>query len=215
MSEIIIKDNEKYLEKQANVFKNGRSNNDTNTVEKGNYSSKDGILYTSDFTTLMQYPAGKQEETYAVLDTVTTLSSGCFDGCQFLLKVAVPDKVENIASNIFTSESKKCEIYCHRKAVIKEYADKNMLSVVIVDDEKEVEKEMQEAWEKEQIKVGDVDNNGKIDVNDALIVLKISASLITPTEEQNKAADASGDGKVDSGDALLILKYAAGLITEL
>ena len=183
-------------------------------LEKSKYLSEDGILYTSDFLTLVQYPAGKKKEIYAVPDTVTTLSSGCFDGCQFLLKVAVPDKVENIASNIFTSESKKCEIYCHRKAVIKEYADKNMLSVVIVDDEKEVEKEMQEAWEKEQIKVGDVDNNGKIDVNDALIVLKISASLITPTEEQNKAADVNGDGKINSGDALLVLKYAAGLITE-
>ena len=214
MSEIIIINNEKYLEKEANIFKNDRSNNDTNTVEKGNYSSKDGILYTSDFTTLMQYPAGKQEETYAILDTVTTLSSGCFDGCQFLLKIAVLDTVENIASNIFTPESKKCEIYCHRKTAIKEYADKNMLSVVIVDDEKEVEKEMQEDWEKEQIIIGDVDNSGKVDVNDALIVLKIAANLITPTEEQRKAADVSGDGKVDSGDALLILKYAAGLITN-
>lgn len=214
MSEIIIINNEKYLEKEANIFKNDRSNNDANTVEKGNYSSKDGILYTSDFTTLMQYPAGKQEETYAILDTVTTLSSGCFDGCQFLLKIAVLDTVENIASNIFTPESKKCEIYCHRKTAIKEYADKNMLSVVIVDDEKEVEKEMQEDWEKEQIIIGDVDNSGKVDVNDALIVLKIAASLITPTEEQRKSADVSGDEKVDSGDALLILKYAAGLITN-
>lgn len=62
---------------------------------------------------------------------------------------------------------------------------------------------------------GDVDNSGKIDVNDALVVLKIAASLITPTEEQRKAADVNEDGKVDSGDALLILKYAAGLITEL
>lgn len=62
---------------------------------------------------------------------------------------------------------------------------------------------------------GDVDNSGKVDVNDALIVLKIAASLITPTEEQRRAADVNGDGKVDSGDALLILKYAAGLITEL
>lgn len=66
-----------------------------------------------------------------------------------------------------------------------------------------------------QGKLGDVNNDGDIDVNDALVVLKIAASLITPTEEQRKAADVSGDGKVDSGDALLILKYAAGLITEL
>ncbi len=72
-------------------------------------------------------------------------------------------------------------------------------------------------WEKKEENKGkgDVDSSGKVDVNDALIVLKIAASLITPTEEQRKAADVSGDGEVDSGDALLILKYAAGLITEL
>lgn len=66
-----------------------------------------------------------------------------------------------------------------------------------------------------QKELGDVDHSGKVDSLDALIVLKITASLITPTERQERVADVNGDGKVDSLDALLILKYVAGLITEL
>ena len=65
----------------------------------------------------------------------------------------------------------------------------------------------------EKEKLGDVDNSGDIDVNDALIILKISASLITPTQAQEKTADVNGDNTIDSADALLVLKYAAGLIT--
>ncbi len=65
----------------------------------------------------------------------------------------------------------------------------------------------------EKEKLGDVDNSGDIDVNDALIILKISANLITPTQAQEKTADVNGDNTIDSADALLVLKYAAGLIT--
>ncbi len=68
--------------------------------------------------------------------------------------------------------------------------------------------------EQDKGKLGDVDNSGDIDVNDALIILKISASLITPTQAQEKTADVNGDNTIDSADALLVLKYAAGLITE-
>lgn len=54
--------------------------------------------------------------------------------------------------------------------------------------------------------VGDVNNDGSIDSNDALIILRYSLMLQPLTGSQKLAADANGDGKVTSSDALLILR---------
>jgi len=59
---------------------------------------------------------------------------------------------------------------------------------------------------------GDVNGDGRIRSNDAILALRIVAGLITPTEEQKRAADMNGDGVVRSDDAILILRKAAGLV---
>jgi len=59
--------------------------------------------------------------------------------------------------------------------------------------------------------LGDVNNDGKIRSNDAILTLRIAAELMTPTEKQKLAADMNGDGKVRSNDAILVLREAAGL----
>ncbi|MBC8459219.1 MAG: T9SS type A sorting domain-containing protein [Deltaproteobacteria bacterium] len=58
---------------------------------------------------------------------------------------------------------------------------------------------------------GDVNNDGKIRSNDALLVLRIAAGLMTPSDYQKWAADMNDDGKIKANDALLILRKAAGL----
>ncbi len=59
---------------------------------------------------------------------------------------------------------------------------------------------------------GDVNNDGKIRSNDAIITLRIAAGIMEPTEYQKQAADMNNDGKVRSNDAILILREAAGLL---
>lgn len=59
---------------------------------------------------------------------------------------------------------------------------------------------------------GDVDSDGRIRPDDAILVLHIAAGLITPTGDQNWAADVNDDGEVRSNDAILILRQVAGLI---
>ena len=58
---------------------------------------------------------------------------------------------------------------------------------------------------------GDVNNDGVVKSNDAMLALRISAGLMIPDEYQKWAADMNGDGVVRSNDAMLILRKAAGL----
>ncbi len=58
---------------------------------------------------------------------------------------------------------------------------------------------------------GDVNNDGKIASNDAILAMRIAIGLVIPTDYQKWAADMNGDGKIGSDDAILILRKAAGL----
>ncbi len=64
-------------------------------------------------------------------------------------------------------------------------------------------------------KAGDVDFDGAVTVEDALLVLRASADLNTLNAEQFKLADVTYDGKVNSVDALRILLYISGNISDL
>lgn len=61
---------------------------------------------------------------------------------------------------------------------------------------------------------GDVNSDGRINSNDALLVLQASTNIITISDSQKKLADVTGDGNVNSSDALYILQYAIGKITS-
>jgi hypothetical protein len=61
---------------------------------------------------------------------------------------------------------------------------------------------------------GDVNSDGRINSNDALIVLQASTNIISLSDSQKKLADVTGEGSVNSSDALKILQYATGKITS-
>ncbi len=58
---------------------------------------------------------------------------------------------------------------------------------------------------------GDVNNDGEVRANDAILALRISIGLTTPTNYQNWAADMNEDGNVKANDAILILRKSIGL----
>lgn len=62
--------------------------------------------------------------------------------------------------------------------------------------------------------LGDVDGSKKIDVVDALTVLKYTAGNITLTADQKTRADVDKNGTVNVVDALTILKYVCGKINK-
>lgn len=62
--------------------------------------------------------------------------------------------------------------------------------------------------------LGDVDNDGKITVEDATLISKSAVNLVTLTSTQIKAADVNNDGFVNIKDTTLIQKYVVELITQ-
>ncbi|MDD6275257.1 MAG: dockerin type I repeat-containing protein [Clostridia bacterium] len=67
----------------------------------------------------------------------------------------------------------------------------------------------------ENCAVGDVDGNGVINSNDALLVTNYTSNKAELFENQIKIADVNLDGTVDSTDALLIFRYSIGKINSL
>ena len=59
-------------------------------------------------------------------------------------------------------------------------------------------------------KRGDINGDGNVNANDALLVLRASVGKATLTAEQTKAADLTNDDKVNAADALVILRIAVG-----
>lgn len=63
--------------------------------------------------------------------------------------------------------------------------------------------------------MGDVDSDGRVTVEDAMLALNYSAGKRQLTAEQLFLADVTYDGTVNSTDALRILLYISGKISTL
>ncbi len=63
---------------------------------------------------------------------------------------------------------------------------------------------------------GDLNDDGDVNVFDAIMELQIIVGLITPTETQVKVGDVVRDGAIDVFDVILLLQHIVGLteITE-
>ena len=62
---------------------------------------------------------------------------------------------------------------------------------------------------------GDINRDGKVNAVDALLVLKISAKILSEANEtQMYLGDVNGDGLLNATDALFILQKAAGIINK-
>ncbi len=72
-------------------------------IDKKNktYTVIDGVVFTKDKKTLVQYPVGSKVSEYAIPDKVTTISTGGFCLCQYLNKVYIPKGVKEIGNSAF------------------------------------------------------------------------------------------------------------------
>ena len=68
-----------------------------------NYCDVDGNLYTKDKTTLVQYAIGKEDTSFVIPDTVTTIGKCAFEYCPFLKSVVIPEGVTSIGDWTFNS----------------------------------------------------------------------------------------------------------------
>jgi parallel beta-helix repeat protein len=58
---------------------------------------------------------------------------------------------------------------------------------------------------------GDVNGNGRVQANDAIVSLRIASGLMEPDDYQKWAADMNGDGRIRANDSIAILRKASGL----
>ena len=86
------------------------------------------------------------------------------------------------------------------------YADLETVALTVENDAKVT------VAEAANVLLGDVDGNGKITGNDALLIGRYVAKLTTDLDLE--AADVDGSGKITGNDALLVGRYVAKLITE-
>ena len=73
------------------------------TVDSQNpaYSSVDGVLFNKNRTVLIQYPIGKQEKSYTIPSSVTSIGEGAFIDCYNLESITIPSSVTSIGNEAF------------------------------------------------------------------------------------------------------------------
>ena len=68
-----------------------------------NYFSTDGVLFDKNKKTLICYPAGIDNDSYAIPDGVTSIGAYAFSACKNLINIYIPDSVANIGDTAFSS----------------------------------------------------------------------------------------------------------------
>lgn len=64
-----------------------------------------GVLYPSDYSTMLQYPYASSVETYKMADGVISIANGDFTGVINLKSLIIPDSVTSVAMNTFNQSS--------------------------------------------------------------------------------------------------------------
>lgn len=72
------------------------------STDNKSFMSDNGVLYTKNKEKLIKYPPAKIDESYVVLDTVTTIQSYAFNYAK-TKSVILPDTLTNIAANAFSN----------------------------------------------------------------------------------------------------------------
>jgi len=177
-------------------------------VADGNteYLDVDGVLFNKDKTTLVQYPAGRTNASYAVPDSVTEIGDCAFESCTALKSIIIGRSVTLIGDYAFNfCTALETVYYCGSE-------DRWGYIVIIKGNDPLLNANIVYNYVPPKAELGDVNGDGYTDNLDAAVILKYDAGL---TEEISEAADVNGDDCTDNLDAVRILKYDAGIIDEL
>ena len=71
-------------------------------IENENYSSENGILFNKDKTELICFLSAKSDSSYTIPNSVTSIGSYAFSGCNNLTSITIPNSVTSIGSYAFS-----------------------------------------------------------------------------------------------------------------
>ncbi len=168
-------------------------------------------------------------------DSVTSIEAWAFDRCSGLKSIIIPKNVVSIGGNAFincksltsvTISNPDCKIerfcisnnvnfetyqyefsgtiYGYEDSTAQAYAENSGYNFALIGSESETE----------ELRQGDADGNGEIDILDVITINKAIMGKESLSENGLKAIDFNGNGKPDSDEALTLLKYIVGLITS-
>lgn len=138
---------------------------------------------------------------------------GCvFQNCSSLTSITIPQNVTMIDDDAFSDCDSLTTIKGYKGSYAEAYAKKNGYGFV------ELEKEAIPVQNltpdgKPTTRWGDVNGDGKVNLEDAQIVLRAALSLIVLTDEQQQIANVDKINGVSLRDAQLILKVALNIIS--
>ena len=78
-------------------------------INNENYSDENGVLYNKNKTTLIRVPSAFSGD-FVIPNTVTSISSGAFDGCSSITSIVIPNTVSSIAKGALSDCSSLKEI---------------------------------------------------------------------------------------------------------
>lgn len=130
---------------------------------------------------------------FTVPNSVGTISDFSFAGCTSLEKVVIPKTVKNISAKAFLN-CDKLTIYGYTNSYAQTYAEENEINFVALD---------------KKTLYGDVNLDGKIDVNDVTLLQRYIAGESVLTDDAVKAADFNKDRIIDIIDATAIQTFIA------
>ncbi len=85
------------------------------------FSSEDGVFYDKDKKELLVYPAGKEDEKFAVPGSVTTLGETLFYENPYVKEVLIPPSVTSIGKEIFRNPQ-EITVYAEEESYAESYA---------------------------------------------------------------------------------------------
>ena len=70
-----------------------------------------------------------------------------------------------------------------------------------------------EAIEAPQVTLGDIDNNGEINMDDVALLIRYCNNLTDLTDTQKAAAELDGNGELNMDDVALLIRYCNNLLS--
>lgn len=107
------------------------------SVESGNsyYSSKDGVLFNADKTTLVCYPCARTGGAYTVPYGVKTIGKNSFEATSNLIYLEIPDTVTTFGEYVLTRNAKEdFAVICGRNTPAETYAKSKGVKVLYNDE---------------------------------------------------------------------------------
>ena len=184
----------------------------------------DGLKYIGDYAfycspTWDYCPNNEKLENILIPDSVTYIGKRAFYGCPSLKSVTLSENISeigNMAFGWYDYFDKGCS-FLGRTKNFTVYGYPGTAAEAYVNDENEnnFAEFKFKALDEQKVVIGDVNGDGSVTVQDATVLQKYLAGLVTLSDEQLAVADTNGDGSVTVADATVIQKYLAGLVTSL